>query len=529
MAKSRVEESIRDKLSTKLDLIETGLVLIQDEYHLKNPNGAGGFIDLFAKDTKGNLVIIELKRSDAASREAITELSKYIALIRRAKNVRNSEVRLLVISTEWHELRVPFSEFYHATNYQLEGYQLFINESNDPIKVERVNPLPNIEGRQICRRHFVRYYKNNTDLEKACKKIASEAKRLGIGDFLLAKFSLNFKDEYYGVTKVLYWAQQLKSREFYIEKLTSHLDNESLDEILSYIEEMDDDDAVDELADRLDDEMDVHSETCEIGHPEKLVQKLSNKLWKLESISKHGVFNEDERLTDELLLMDLKGMTGASFVYFFSSSKTDNRSKFEEIRKGIETCLFYNDLWRHKIIDILNYAGRKANATVTIYIYSKDDILETIWQSGIDNPLSWTPTFYIVIDPNNTEDLEIFRGKLVWTPMTINLDNVISETFEGFNNYMMKRHFGLQRADNAKIMNQMGFNYQVDFSSFGNNAVTVKQNISIRGNTVSENSNSATKYFDDFLLENVTMVNQIVNLFESRHFENGVFSYGEPI
>lgn len=42
-SKQNVESNIRDYLARDLSLIEPGLVLIDDEYHLRNPNSADGF------------------------------------------------------------------------------------------------------------------------------------------------------------------------------------------------------------------------------------------------------------------------------------------------------------------------------------------------------------------------------------------------------------------------------------------------------------------------------------------------------
>lgn len=522
--KKKVEEQIRDKLNKRLDLIETGLTLIEDEYHVKNPNGAGGFIDIFAKDSKGNLVIIELKRSDAAAREAITELSKYIALIRRIKNVKNSEVRLIVISTEWHELLVPFSEFYNATNYQLEGYLLRTDNHYEPLTVERITPLPKIKGRHICRRHFIRYYKTDIDFQRAEESIVAQANELGINDFLIVKFSLNFVDKYYGSTRVLYWAQQLKTREFYIDQLTDHIDEEELEEFLEGISDMDEDDALDELADRLDDQIEVSCEHCEIGHPEKLVQRLSDNLWTLVSIAKYGVFKEDNRLTDDLLMMDLKGYTGTSFVYYFASSTTENRAKIEEISKGIDSCLFHNDVWRHKVKDIINYASNKAECSITIYVFSKDDLLETFWLSGTDNPLSWTPIFYIIIDPKNDDNAEIFIGKVTWNKKEINIEQAIKDVYETFNDYMLYRHLGEQRAKDSELMNLLGFEYQVDQIIVSPSGEEHKRNISVRGKSISESSTKSIP-FSEFLHDRQDIVNKVIKLFSDRTTGPGVFTF----
>ncbi|MAX81793.1 MAG: hypothetical protein CL843_16645 [Crocinitomicaceae bacterium] len=525
MPKIRKEDIIRDHLKQDIEFIEEGLNLIEDEYHLKNPDGASGFVDLFAHDDKNNLVIIELKRSDAASREAITELSKYAALIRRAKNVKNSEIRLVVISTEWHELLVPFSEFYHATNYQLEGYLLDVDENLKPIDIRPVQPLLQIDGRNICRRHFVRYYKSDLDLENAEKAIVEKAEELGIYDFILAKFRLNFKNEFYGATRVLYWAQQLKTREFYESKLTEVLEKESLEEIMSWIEELDEDDALDELADRLGDEIQVENETCEIGYPEKLIQRLNDGLWTLYDISRYGVFKEDERLTDELLMNDLKGLTGTSFVYYFASTRTENRSKVEEIIESLDNSLFYNDTWRHYIRDIIDYCRQKTAATITVSIFNKDDLLETIWGASVDDIRRWEPSFYVIVDSDTDNPLEIFEGKLVWNQIDFEVDQVINDVFREFKNYLIIRHFGEQRALDHQIMSQMGFSYEVNYILFGTESTIEKKNIKIRGKQVVESGTYDKLRFSEFVEAEHSKVLEIANKFNSHHYgEGGLFN-----
>lgn len=524
MAKKRIEEDIRKKLVQNLNFIEVGLTLIDDEYHVKNPNGAGGFIDIFAKDLKGNLVIIELKRSNAASREAITELSKYISLIRRIKNVKNSEVRLIIISTEWNELLVPFSEYYNATNYQLEGYILDIDNANNPIKISKVKPLPLLEGRNVCRRHFARYYKSEEDLKKAQESIASQAINLEINDFIIANFDLNFIDEFYGTKKVLYWAQQLKSKEFYIKKLKGNIDIELFEELLENISDYEDDDQLDELAEKLEDLIDVKCETCEIGYPEKLVQKLENKTWLLSSISKYGVFEADERLTDELLMMDLKGDTGSSFIHYFASTKSENRSKIEEISRKMEVCLFHNEEWRHKISDILNYASNKKDCNITLYIYNTDDLLETLWLAGNDDPLRWVPNFVMILDPeSNNENAEIFLGNIRCNKNDIDIEEAISYSFETFDSYLLSKSFGDYKAENSVLMDYLGFEYQTDVIIISGEDENYKKNISIKGKNIVEKKIYSDQTIYDFIDSRTDVIEKLTKLFTERHLGNSFF------
>ncbi len=66
------EDEMQRVLSANPDLIELGLRTIRRERHV-----APGFIDIFARDTQGRLVIIEVKRR-RADNEAAQQLHRYI-------------------------------------------------------------------------------------------------------------------------------------------------------------------------------------------------------------------------------------------------------------------------------------------------------------------------------------------------------------------------------------------------------------------------------------------------------------------
>lgn len=105
------EARLRDELSNSLDLLEPGLALRAVEFRLPNRHGASGSIDILATDRFAAIVIIEIKKSNQTARQALHELHKYVALIKYDHGLRDSQVRCMLVSTEWHELLVPFSEF----------------------------------------------------------------------------------------------------------------------------------------------------------------------------------------------------------------------------------------------------------------------------------------------------------------------------------------------------------------------------------------------------------------------------------
>jgi RecB family endonuclease NucS len=136
------EAGIRDFLINNLDIIEPDLKLVKKEFTLKNEFGAGGRIDILAKDKFGMFVIIEIKKSDKTAREAVQELCKYIALFKDEYGRAANKCRCILLSTEWHELLVPFSEFSRAVDYQVDGYQLILDEEGIPVRKKTIELAP---------------------------------------------------------------------------------------------------------------------------------------------------------------------------------------------------------------------------------------------------------------------------------------------------------------------------------------------------------------------------------------------------
>ncbi|NSN51771.1 DUF91 domain-containing protein, partial [Enterococcus faecalis] len=92
-----MESHIRDYLAENLNFLSDELSLIGKEYLLPNNDGTKGYVDLLAKDKQGNYVIIEIKRSNQAARQALHEIFKYSALLKRNLYIKQSEIRVILI------------------------------------------------------------------------------------------------------------------------------------------------------------------------------------------------------------------------------------------------------------------------------------------------------------------------------------------------------------------------------------------------------------------------------------------------
>lgn len=140
------ERDIRMQMAANLNALEDGLRLIAEEYKVAASDGAGGSIDILAEDHAGRFVIIEIKKSDATAREALHELSKYVTLLRDHEGLGRDEIRCMIVSTDWHELRIPFSYFCAMVDVHVQGVQLAIAAdgtfSYEPVEPEPIRYLP---------------------------------------------------------------------------------------------------------------------------------------------------------------------------------------------------------------------------------------------------------------------------------------------------------------------------------------------------------------------------------------------------
>ncbi|AMP21294.1 hypothetical protein AZF37_09190 [endosymbiont 'TC1' of Trimyema compressum] len=107
---------------------QAGLDSSQKEQYIPNKFGTRGFVDLYAKNEFGEHVIIEIKRSNSASREALHEVNKYVESIKQHFGVKDAEIHVIIASTEWGELLVPFSRFSEDTTIPLQGYKIIVSD-----------------------------------------------------------------------------------------------------------------------------------------------------------------------------------------------------------------------------------------------------------------------------------------------------------------------------------------------------------------------------------------------------------------
>ncbi|MGR3311291.1 MAG: endonuclease NucS domain-containing protein [Candidatus Brocadiales bacterium] len=509
------ESKIRDHLADNLDLVEDGLVLIKQEEYLPNDKGAAGFVDILARSKTGQLVIIEIKRSDAAARQAIQELAKYAALLKTKKLIKETEYRLVVLSTDWHELLVPFSEFVYATRYACEGRKIVLGNDGLASATETVTPLPPVRTRKFSGRHFIWEFQDKKSAKGSIKIVADYINDVGLHDFIIAL--VNLKTPVNGISHLLYFAHQQKSFDEYMEIIKSRFSQEEIAEFedcLSDLTEMEDkiEEAADKAWDATCDEdvlykliNETYDASCQISHPEKARYWLADERAKSIEIARYGRF-DDPSLTDTTIINELSGDEGGSSFRLDMSASIKSKPETDALLAASDNIFFFNQTWRTAIRDLCHYAQGTGADSVRLRAFNNDDILSTLSGLAISYPY-FMPTFELEIKKGNSQ--EMFVGTIEWNGQVATFDEILSDYFEGDGfNYFMYRHFGEQCGINPDLMGELGISYNI--ARISND---LPEKIRIQGASIVTVEKSKAKSLDDFLEQNEELLEKIANLF----------------
>ncbi|QBK29886.1 endonuclease NucS domain-containing protein [Roseitalea porphyridii] len=499
MKTTKTEAEIRDFLAQNLDMIEPGLVLQKKEQHLPNDDGATGFVDILARDQKGRIVIIEIKKSNATAREAVQELVKYAALVRAKSLIKSTEYRLIVLSVEWHELLTPFSEFYHVTRYDLKGGRIVLGADRLPERIEWIEPLPKQAERSFSRRRFIWEYDDLGKARAGAKAGAQRMEEIGLRNFIFAVITL--ADDSEGISHLVYFAQQEESAEFYREIINRRFSGDDLEDFNAWLEDMSEpSDILGELADKAWDgssEEDsfyklMDAEEMQISHPEKAQHWLSEDVAKEVEVVRVGLFDE-ANLSDRDLLAELRGMQGGSTHYADIVASLASKPEVDALLAAGDEVFFYNPVWRAAVHNIVAHAQHRGAASLELKAFSNDDILKTLVWIPSGTP-KYVPIFTARLSFADHE--EVFAGVVDWNGHCPDWKALINTYLDGdAKSLMWHRHFGSIRSLNGEIMDSLGLSYGLLHKADLSNDEPVVP-IVFQGLSFSERKSPKKRYFE---------------------------------
>ncbi len=454
------EAKLRDYLAKHLDVLDEGLTLIEVEHKLENPFGAKGFIDILARDRFGNRVVIELKRSDATARQALHELYKYIALFRINYGLASHQIRCLIVSTEWHELIVPFAEFARTVDYQVEGYVLKVDELGTIVSASLVS-LPNLsESQSLSTNHYAYLFSNVEKRNKAIAIVESALQHSGCDDFICVSMKYEGDNQYLVGWATLYVVpgkirpeaiEELKRRarqEYELED-DAEVDNDQIDGAFSLF-----------FTERV---TQVHDD-FEIGYPDKFLS-IQHQGWKCECIHRHGQWASDAARTDDELYRLISGEEeGTNTVLYRRMSGPHMPLHWRDFKDKAELCFQGNAAWlcgfNHicKIVEEMD-----SRASISVATYNPKNWLISLFKLLARGMPDYLPTFEAVVTSAGNKKAWVLIGVVTWNGVTKlgSIQDLFQGLCEDTFEFFQIHHLGGAWTLDAEITRRFGLSYQI--------------------------------------------------------------------
>ena len=403
------EAHLRDELSKHLDILEQGLLLRSTEYRLANDHGSHGRIDILATDRYGATVIIEIKKSNQTARQALHELHKYVGLLKYDHGLRESQIRCMLVSTEWHELLVPFSEFSRTAPWTVDGYRLCLTDAGLPDHVEKIVPVTPPAELRLCPEHKVYFFADRSRRDAALPELLTLLRNHNLAEHLILKLDAKHRKAEEGFCFALYLIvpefdpeERKRARQWLA---TTRWAND-LDEEIRFLEEQL---VIAEVTDAFD-----ICDDREIGYPEKLANECRN--WEIVALIRGGSRLESKTIfSDEYLLRWAKGIEGGNAFHFDMIATPQRRLAWNEAKANAAYCLKGNDEWASLVQAYLEELERRhPDATVTARFYNPCDLMMSLYRVAKLDVGDMLATAELMVSDKDGSPFRIVLGAMVW-------------------------------------------------------------------------------------------------------------------
>lgn len=447
---NRLEDRIRDFLAEHLELLEPGLVLVEKEYRLPNPLGAGGKIDLVAKDPFGHIVIIEIKRSDQAARQALNEVHKYTALFRTLQGLDETRVRVMVVSTEWRELLVPFSEYAETAAYSVVGLLISAVADGTVSRVEKISRAPRGTGLAFSRAQGIYLFSNEASRDEMVPKLAKAVEGSWIADYCL------FLCNYTGNKSSIVYPHGIYLA--FVSPLT-YLRTDDLANAQRQVNWEDGLDLPDEnFVCAVNEAFVGNWESFEIGYPEKLVTISAD--WDVKVAVRGGRLDGNQSLlTDDEILTMAKSVEGGSPIYFSKLSSPKFAAAWKEVRTNLDPVLLGNARWEEIVpLFVAEVETVAKDASVSVSVYSPFNFPLTLFHLSADDS-SKCAHLEIVVDDASSGLTRILFSVLAWDGKVVKdpPGKMMKRVYNSFSEWTSRTHFHETHEMEDKAMAAHGF------------------------------------------------------------------------
>lgn len=510
------EATIRDFIASDLSIVENGLSLIALEKVVKNPFGTSGRIDILARDSIGQYVIVEIKRSNKTARETLHELNKYAALLQIDMGIPSEAIRCIIISTHWAELLVPYSEFSRNSSYSISGYKISFDERGKYENIEPVNPLPKSEECILCPEHIIYLYSKESVCSKSIKEISKSLSDFSVHDYCIVEIVHDGSNPNiiypFGLYIVLDALNSEKHADF-AKQLDINLSENDFEESPWIIENS----ILGQLGTKS-----FPYETCEIGYPEKFQHILKN--WRVLKIYRKGRLERAvDLISDSELIFLIAGFDGSNPFFYQSLSNTKFKSHWSRAVDKANYTLMGNTAWIVAFDWFVNYlSSSERNSSVSISVFNPLNILMSIYKAVKEYDMTYFPSMEIICSSNETKKTSILYSFLSWNgALPTDPEIIIKKYFkEIFDYFTISSHGGMVDYDYL-VMAEIGLGYDMNLVEYQNGNQLKLQKLQIVNSKVEplivdtfEKPN-----IDNFLIQNKYFISKLMELIGSNMHE----------
>lgn len=477
------ESVLRDIISENISILESGLTLIKKEQYIPNKLGTRGFIDLYAKDSNGNHVLIELKRSSASSREAIHEIHKYVEGVKHHFGVKDEEIRVIIASTEWKELLVPFSRFVSDTSISVTGLTIDVSDEQK-ISTRALTPLEVNNGRFIAPWHTIHYYLNKGSLLSGISSINESCEKKGIKDYILIIFKGDdffpsesqirrlellsglsgnhlSEDKIPHYEYIVYFAMQELSQEQCIDSISCN--KNELDEVNETIDSLEDTEKSCYLHEVLTAmEPRSNEDDLDISYPAKFDKLLNSENLNISSVKRYGNFSRNDLLDDATLISEINGYDGITGQIFKKSIPIKNQYHLKILKNEIKNTLSTNLSWKYQILRALDDIEKNfPNSEINISIYNPETgVFTPYFYLTKDDGVLYLPTYSIIIT-NDGEVVQMYFGSLTESGHPKTFQEILSKYYFGKLEALIHSvTWGARAPEDTDIIEDLGLEYR---------------------------------------------------------------------
>lgn len=273
-------------------------------------------------------------------------------------------------------------------------------------------------------------------------------------------------------------------------------------------------------------------ELYDIGYSSKLAYKLlEEEAWEIDRLIRGGRLKENELLTDEMIIGELKGDSGTNKQRYYKKFGSKNYSSLKQMSSDIKKCLVNNEIWlsglNKALLDITELS-KKITFQGKVSIYNPSNTLLSIYHTiasyDPNDEMCWMPKYELHINGDGIQKL--YFGCLVYNENSVDLKYVIENGYDGnVSELIMSRIWGGYQCNDIDISLIYGLeysNFMIDLNMSSSEPLFYKfDGYRYKPHPVMNPYDGIIH----FLENKKTFVKDVVDLFEAHTLTSGVVQF----